>query len=45
MPQEEHNAAFEQWWSSIGGKDKYGYLLEKESAKIGYNTAIAMSNI
>lgn len=42
---EEHNAAFEQWWAGIGGKDKYGYLLEKESAKEGFNAAITMNNI
>ena len=42
---EDHNAAFEQWWSSVEGKDRNGYLLDKESAREGYNAAIAMNNI
>lgn len=45
VSEEEHNAAFEQWWSSVGGKDRNGYLLDKESAREGYNAAIAMNNI
>lgn len=45
VPQGEHDKAFEQWWASVGGKDKYGYPLEKESAKMGYDIAIAINNI
>ena len=45
VPTGDIDKNFEQWWSSIGGKDKYGYLLEKESAKEGFNAAIAVNNI
>lgn len=45
VSKEEHDKAFEQWWASVEGKDKHGYTLEKESAKIGYDIAIAINNI
>lgn len=45
VSQEDHNRAFEQWWASVEGKDKHSYPLEKESAKIGYDIAIAINNI
>lgn len=45
VSQEEHDKTFEQWWMCAEGKDKHGYLMDKESAKTGYDIAIAINNI
>lgn len=42
---EEHDLAFNQWWSITEGRNRFGYTLDEESTKFGYDLAIQINNI